>query len=453
MNRHIDYTYINARIHGLISRLLTDEDFSHMERVGSVTEVLHLLREGPYRKLTEIYNSTGDIKMVERELLQYHRESFRNLEKHSPEGLKPVIRAFAGKLDIQILKMSIRLWFDQSIRKRSISEFIEYIPEDITWNGITPYQIINAASAEELKTLLQQAGLAGPEGLIPQLSEELDEVVKTERIFFLELAVDKARWMKLLKSVNRLSRSDRNILKTLLGEHIDALNITRLLRYPSLISRIPADWPWPRIERRVERIIILGGKHLSLQELMDAVQRGWKTGKAGRGGRRGRQTTQTDSPETARRGPAYDDAVADASIDAGSEVISLINQKHPTELEEGSLSESGSGRRDGRMEVLGRMQRHLNAYIMDSTKRFKRGDPFTIGTAAAYILMKEREIDRLQSVINAKYYGLKRDSGGGGSSSGNNGGYGLESSGLGGRSRSKLDRGRSLEDNKEGNWS
>lgn len=446
MNRHIDYTYINARIHGLISRLLTDEDFRHMERVGSVTEVLHLLREGPYRKLTEIYNSTGDIKMVERELLQYHRESFRNLEKHSPEGLKPVIRAFAGKLDIQILKMSIRLWFDQNIRKRSISEFIEYIPEDITWNGITPYQIINAASAEELKTLLQQAGLAGPEGLIPQLSEELDEVVKTERLFFLELAVDKARWMKLLKSVNRLSRSDRKILKTLLGEHIDALNITRLLRYPSLVSRIPADWPWPRVERRVERIIIPGGKQLSLQDLMDAVQRGWKTGKVGRsGGRRGRQTTQSDSSETARRKSSYDDAEGDAVIDAGSEVISLINRKHSAEMDEGSLSETGSGRRDGRMEVLGRMQRHLNAYIMDSTKRFKRGDPFTIGTAAAYILMKEQEIDRLQSVINAKYYGLKRESGGGGISS--------DGSGSISRSRSRRGSRRGLKENKEGNWS
>lgn len=393
----IDYSYINARIHGLISRLLTEEQFAGMDRTGSVTEVLHLLREGPYNSLTEIYNATGDIKMVERELFGQHRQVFANLTRHSPDPLKPMIAAFAAELDFHILKTSLRLWFDQSIRKRSISDFIAYIPDDITWNGITPQAIINARNRDALKTLLTQAGLTAE---IPHLLEEIDTAVSTERLFYAELAVDRGSCIQLLRGTQTLGLRDRSILTAIIGEDFDARNLTRILRFPELFSRIPADWTGTEITDYVQKVIIPGGSHFPSEKFTEAVLKSRRR----RGSRRSSETGET-------------------RIDAVPEIISMINNSDYISLDAetvsaapgkgpgkgenaGGTGETG-GKRKNYLEVLLQVNRHLQKHLLQSARRAKRGDPFTIGTLAAYLILKDREIARIQSLINAKYYGLK----------------------------------------------
>jgi vacuolar-type H+-ATPase subunit C/Vma6 len=407
----IDYSYINARIHGLISKLLTEEQFAGMDRSGSVTEVLHLLREGPYSSLAEIYNATGDIKMVERELFVQHRRVFANLTRHSPDPLKPMVAAFAAELDFHILKTSLRLWFDQSIRKRSISDFIAYIPDDITWNGITPQAIINARNRDTLKTLLTQAGLTAE---IPHLLEEIDAAVSTGRLFYAELAVDRGSCIQLLRGTETLGHRDRSILTAIIGEDFDARNLTRVLRSPELFSRIPADWTGTEITDYVQKVIIPGGSHFSSEKFTEAVLKS----RSRRGSRRSSETGET-------------------SIDAVPDIITMINNSGYISLDaetvsaapgkgpgkRGSTGDGGTGSGDGGgskggvggtggkrknyLEVLLQINRHLQNHLLQSARRAKRGDPFTIGTLAAYLILKEREITRIQSLINAKYYGLK----------------------------------------------
>ncbi len=389
----IDYSYINARIHGLISKLLTEEQFAGIDRAGSVTEVLHLLREGPYSSLAEIYNATGDIKMVERELFGHHRRVFINLTRHSPDPLKPMIAAFAAELDFHILKTSLRLWFDQSIRKRSISDFISYIPDDITWNGITPQAIINARSRDTLKTLLTQSGLTAD---IPHLLEEIDTAASTERLFYTELAVDRGSCIQLLRGTETLGLRDRTILTAIIGEDIDARNLTRVLRFPELFSRIPADWTGTEISDYVQKVIIPGGSHFPSKKFTEAVLKSLSR----RGSRRSSETGET-------------------ATDAVPEIITMVNSSGYISLDAETVSASpgkgpggpggggaGGGKRRNYLEVLLQIDRHLQNHLLESARRAKRGDPFTIGTLAAYLILKEREIARIQSLVNAKYYGL-----------------------------------------------
>lgn len=371
MGTYIDYSYINARIHGLISKLLSEAQFSSFDRTGSITEVLHLLRSGSYKNLAEIYNKTGDIKMIELELFQYHRRVFSNLKKHSPELLESVIDAFAVKLDFYTIKNALRLWFDQRIRKRQISEFIAYIPEDITWNGVSPHQIINAETKKELEDTVVKAGFKDD---IPDFSEELETVFRDSSLFYLELAVNKGFYIKLLSKISVLGTRDFTILFSLIGKEIDVRNITRFLRFPELFTEIPASWSREKRTAHIEKIVIPGGSRFSVKDFELAVLKGFSMRSS-----------------------------------AGSGIISMINRSDYIHIDEytAATSSSKETKRRNQLKTLLQIEHSLQNHLLKSAKKSKLEDPFSIGTLAAYLILKEREITRVRSLINAKYYGLK----------------------------------------------
>lgn len=367
--KYIDYSYINARIHGLTSKLLTEAQISSFDRAGSITEVLHLLRSGYYNNLAEIYNKTGDIKMIELELFQHHRRVYSNLKKHSPELLGSVIDAFAVKLDFYTIKNALRLWFDQSIRKRPISEFIAYIPEDITWKGVSPHQIINSGTKKELE---DTASLAGIKDDIPNFSEELESVFRDSSLFYLELAVDRGFYIKFLSTISMLGSRDHNILISLIGKEIDVRNITRFLRFPKLFTEIHASWSREKKTAHIEKIVIPGGSRFSVKDFELAVLKGLSTGSAASG------------------------------------IISMINKSDYIQIDEDIVASSGiEMKRRNQLKTLLQIEHSLQSHLLKSAKKSKLEDPFTIGTLAAYLILKEREITRVRSLINAKYYGLK----------------------------------------------
>ncbi|MCF7942654.1 MAG: V-type ATPase subunit [Spirochaetia bacterium] len=385
----IDYTYINARIHGLISKLLTEEDFAGMDRTGSVQEVLHILRSTRYSTLADIYTTTGDIKLVELELQNDHRRVFQDLRKHSPEQLYPIIDAFAAGLDYQVLKESIRLWFDQSIRKRSISDFISYIPHTTSWHGVTPSAIINASSMDGLLAVIRKTRL---QEHIPALEEELQQVSDSRSLFYLELTIDRGYCMGLTDAAAQLRGVDRTIEEQLIAEEIDARNGTRVLRYPTLFSQIPAQWSRGEAEAHVQRVLIPGGELLKLPEVSTVVIRALE--------QRTGMVTRTPSPG----------AEGSQEINALGGIMHLMSRAPHLHLDAETierLSSGREGRQKSRIELLLQIDAHIRRHQIERARAFKRGDPFTIGTMSAYLILKEREIDRVRSMINAKYYGLK----------------------------------------------
>jgi vacuolar-type H+-ATPase subunit C/Vma6 len=364
----VDYSYFNARVHALISRLLPEETFTQLNRAGSVAEVLFLLRGGIYGDLAEIYNATGDIKMVELQLLRDRRQVFAGIRKHAPTPLLPLIEGFSALTDTEILKHALRLWFDQHVRGRSISDFIAYLPEEVSWNGVTPQQIANARTPEELQELL---GKGGMESWVPALAAEIRETVQTRSLFYLELAVDNGSFALLLSRAERLGRTDAEVLAGILSEQIDARNITRCIRFPELFSQITPSWTSSQTAAHIQRVIIDGGARLSRAAVLRAIREGReKTGAA--------------------------DSVAQLIAASGF-------------LESGQLPSLQPGAREqkrtARIELLDRMEHRLRQRMLNSARRAKSGDPFTIGTFAAYLILKGDEIDRIQASVHAAYYG------------------------------------------------
>lgn len=387
--RSIDYTYINARIHGLISRLLDEHEFAGMDRAGSLQEVLHLLRLTRYSSLAEIYTATGDIRMVELELQRDHRAVFSDLRKHSPQELHHIIDAFAARLDLQVLKESIRLWFDQSIRKRSISDQVGYLPQGTSWKGVSPLALVNASSTEELLTLVHRSGL---QQQIPSLEEELRQAAAAKSLFYLELAIDRGYCEGLGAAAARLPKGDRIIELQLIGEEIDARNATRVLRFPSLFSQIPAQWTSDQSAAHVQRVLIPGGTLLKIPEVTMVVNKAIaaRTGMVSRTPSPGEESSQ--------------------EVNALGGIMKLLSRASHLHLDAETierLSSRREGRQRGRMQLLLQIDAHMREHQLERARAFKRGDPFTIGTMSAYLILKGREIDRVRSMIDAKYYGIR----------------------------------------------
>ena len=47
--------------------------------------------------------------------------------------------------------------------------------------------------------------------------------------------------------------------------------------------------------------------------------------------------------------------------------------------------------------------------LRQEVTRLLRGNPFTIGIMLSYFFLKHREVTRLSTILNAKYYGLDED--------------------------------------------
>ena len=98
-------------------------------RAPSLTEAMQLLRDTPIADLVAVYNSTGDLKSDEMELLKKEIALYLEFERLIPgqEGLLGFIRALTLRYETDNLKQALRLWFDQAVRERSIDEMVGYL--------------------------------------------------------------------------------------------------------------------------------------------------------------------------------------------------------------------------------------------------------------------------------------------------------------------------------------
>ena len=72
------YAFINAKLRARISLILADQEMERLIRAPSLPETVQLLHGTQFEFLETVYNQTGDIKMMELELLRaevrLHRE-------------------------------------------------------------------------------------------------------------------------------------------------------------------------------------------------------------------------------------------------------------------------------------------------------------------------------------------------------------------------------------------
>jgi V/A-type H+/Na+-transporting ATPase subunit C len=338
------YAFINAKLRARISKILPDDTFAQLAKAPSLEATLALLREGPFAGLEPIYDSTGDLKLAELELLKGEIALYRDVRQHLHASTQPLVEALLSRFEIENLKNAIRLFFDRTVRKRSVEAGIHYVLFDRIVHSLPIDVIINARSLEEI------AGICSGTPY-ERIISKYSAVVESEgSLFRLEMAFDHYYYERLMEAIGQLDRRDRDVAMRLVGVEIDLQNIDWIIRFRKFYE-LPLE--------AVLAAMVPGGFSLNkttIEELYRAqnvttVLQGFVEGKY----------------------PGLSSLLASPAADSTSRLM-LIQR------------------------ILDEIRRREIQHIL-------AGYPFTVGVILAYFILKGEELKKVRLILNAKEAG------------------------------------------------
>ncbi len=339
------YAFVNAKLRARISTLLDEQFYLGIARSRSFVEAVGMLQNTKYAAAADVYTRTGDVKLCELEIVRLEWETLSMLRKHIPNAVLSFSDAVLRRYEIAIVKHAVRLWFERVIRGRSIDDKVPYLLRDDAAHGIAVDAIVNAGSTEQITALLSGYPYAEP------LGKRLAELPETGSLYAAEIALDRWYYDQLFAALKTLDSRDERIARSLLGVEIDTQNVAWLIRIRRYRGTI-----------RFEDSVLPGGRLIAARDLKSAYE-------------------------------------SERPLDT---IIASLGPRV------GVLSGSGAQEEEsgGEIRRLSLLEEMLRAVLDHDIRRTLGGNPFTIGTILAYIMLLQHEIQTLISVLNAKYYDL-----------------------------------------------
>jgi V/A-type H+-transporting ATPase subunit C len=339
------YAFINAKLRGRISKLLDEQFFRGIARARTFVEAIGQLAGTEYEQAGQVYNQTGDVKLCELELVRIEREALGQLDRYIPDAIRPFTDAVLRQYEVATLKHALRLWFERTVRGRSVDDKVAYLLRDgqVTFNVDG---VINADNAEGIRAALEDtlydAVIAG----------HLERLETEQSLFSLEVHLDQWYFAHLRERAAALGRRDAEVAGRLIGIQIDLQNVDWLVRMKH----------YYKLDTEQFRGSILQGGTLIPAEELDAAY----------------GAEQPVEPLVAALGARF---------------ASLAVRRAP----------EGEHRQVQRLALLEDL---LRSVLFHEIRRTLGGYPFTIGTLLAYFLLAQNEVRTLVSVLNGKYYDL-----------------------------------------------
>ncbi|NLA93160.1 MAG: V-type ATPase subunit [Spirochaetales bacterium] len=344
------YAFINAKLKGRITSMLTSQQIDKLSRSKTLTEALHSLRGTHYEPLIELYHQSGDIERLEAWLFARNIILHQEVNSYLHKGVGEVVAALTRKLEVENLKSVIRLWFSNRIKRQNIDYRYGYLYQgkiicDIDWA-----KIVNSGTFDEIVESLEET----PYG--EALARFTTEEVEQEGLFFVETTLDRV-WFNLLRlEAKRLPREDRTILKQVLERDADLKNIINLFRF---------GWLYTLDGEHLKTLMLEGGVITKSEEFQEYLE----------------QPAESRSP------------------------MKLIAFRFPDLAEE--LAASGESSSENLTLTV---ERYLFKVRRSEYQRMLRGkNPFTIGTVLAYFFLEERQNSVVRTIINGVNYGWEAE--------------------------------------------
>lgn len=340
------YGFVNAKLRAKISKLLPDEHFRKMIRSRSFIEAIALLRGTEYGRIDAVYAQTGDLKMSELELQRRELEVLRGIERFVDGAVLGFVRALVTRYEVEELKNAVRLWFERLVRGRNVESKVAYLLREEVHYDIRWDEIVNAPTVEGLARCLSGT----PYREI--VEKTAPEVEARSSLFPLETALDRHFYEELLSRVDGLDTRDRGVAERLIGIEVDLSNVEWIVRYKRYYG-MP-------VEDALERALPYG----------HAIDRGVL-----------RESYLRSNPAESLGG--------------------VLRDRYP---ELAALFRSKQGDETANLAALESL---LNELLVHEVHRVLGGYPFTIGVILAYFVLKQTEIRRIMTVLNAKYYDVE----------------------------------------------
>ena len=342
------YSFINAKLRARISKILPDGVFEELAKAPSLDATLALLRDTPFAGLEETYSKTGDLKLAELELLKGEIELYKSIKQYLHQNSVELVDSLLSQFEIDNLRNAIRIYFDRKIRNRSIDTSVHYILYERIIHDIPIDIIVNAESFDEITGACEGT----PYG---QIIRKYSHTVESEgSLFRMEIAFDHFYYKNLLASIEKLDRKDRSIAIRLVGVEIDLQNINWIIRFKNFYD-LPLE--------AVLAAIVPGGFNLDMSVMQELY----------------------------------------VAQNVTSVLQGFVKNKYP------GLSALLSSHTSDSTSRLLLIRRILEEIMKHEVQRIMAGYPFTIGIILAYFVLKQNELKKIRTILNAKFYCIEQE--------------------------------------------
>ena len=241
------YAFINAKVKARRSLRLGEEFYQALRRSRSLQESMQLFQGTSYQMLTRIYNDTGDLSLVEKELLEMETRLYLDLKPFLPRDVLLFSQSLFLRYEIDSLKFALRLWFAQCVSGKGISPLIGYfLPVSIAW-APDYTALINAPSEDTVLEILDKTPYR--ERVAPFLMKSRGE----NSLFHTEWALDSFYYFQLVENLTVLKGKDRLRAEEVVTSLVDRQNLLTMLLFRSS-GFLP--------DKEFDRYFLPGGKRL-----------------------------------------------------------------------------------------------------------------------------------------------------------------------------------------------
>jgi V/A-type H+-transporting ATPase subunit C len=339
------YGFVNAKLRSRMGKIISQDVIDRMVRSGSLSEAIQILRGTPFEVLDAVFGETGDLKMAELALFEEEVRLHMEVEGFVKGRIRLYVVSMSAVYEIENLKNALRLWFDRTVRGRSIGHLAGYLSRQRIQYEIETDAIINAGDGNGVVVALMGTPYA------PIVKENMSEVERKRSLFPVEVALDQHYYEQLLLGATKLGSKDRSIAERIVGVEIDINNINRMVRLRESFSLSAEE---------AARYVIPNGYHLDGEALYASYSR----------------------PEG---------------------LLSVMLKGY------GSLQGLMGAEPSSGASGLLLIERILGEIVLQEARKTLMGYPFTIGVVLVYFLLKRQEMQRIMTVLNAKQYGLSAD--------------------------------------------
>jgi len=216
-----EYDFVNAKVHGMRSRLYEADRLSGLLSCTGLPELLQIL--SPRRG--EVF--AGDVA-VERILTAQYFQALDEVCEHMSGRSKALIEAILLRRSVENVKVALQFWH-MTLAKESLPGPVE--------NYMVPDPHVALPPMAELlqsATLSDLAGKLPWDAFSPDFAEALEPAIeryeKDHVVFYVLVAIDKAYFELLWRRVQALRRDDRAVAREIVGTELDIHNIFAVMR-------------------------------------------------------------------------------------------------------------------------------------------------------------------------------------------------------------------------------
>jgi len=216
------YAYINAKVRGMMGRLLTKEAIDSLIGAESFQTMVRLLEQSPYGpRLAELPFEEINSRNLDRVFSEDFIEAFNVVYRSSPNEVREFLDRVRMKFEARTLKTLIRV----KVANLPLEEAMRYV---------IPVGTLTMDLCEEL---LRKKDLKEMVDVIPikifkeAIKEKWRYYEETENIFPLEVAIDKTAFEEIWRYIeDNMKGVDKQVAERVVGTEIDTINIKIVLR-------------------------------------------------------------------------------------------------------------------------------------------------------------------------------------------------------------------------------